>query len=84
MRQKSELTWIGKSKHSRLEPRTLLENLKMSCHDKYRARKNDIFDNHLISGGSVKSQFHTNYKLDMGYLPDFVAETDAMIFMVET
>jgi hypothetical protein len=47
-KQKLELTWIGKEKRPKLEPRILLENSEKSYHAKHRVTDSDIFDNRLI------------------------------------
>ena len=52
-KQKLELTWIGKDKRPRLEPRILLEDLEKSYHAKERVTENDIFDNKLIFGDNL-------------------------------
>ena len=52
-RQKLELTWIGKEKRPRLEPRILLEDPEKSYHAKHRVSDNDIFDNRLIFGDNL-------------------------------
>ena len=44
-KQKLELTWIGKDKRPRLEPRILLEDPEKSYHAKERVTENDMFDN---------------------------------------
>ncbi|MDP1558250.1 MAG: hypothetical protein Q8L82_04985 [Nitrosomonas sp.] len=49
-KQKLELTWIGKEKRPKLEPRILLEEPERSYHAKHRVTENDIFDNRLIFG----------------------------------
>lgn len=46
--QKLELTWIGKEKRPKLEPRILLEDAEKSYHAKHRFSDSDIFDNRLI------------------------------------
>ncbi len=46
-KQKLELTWIGKEKTPKLEPRILLEDTKLSYHAKQRYGENDIFDKGL-------------------------------------
>lgn len=51
-KQKLELTWIGKEKRPRLEPRILLEDTEKSYHAKYRV-EDDIFDNKLIFGDNL-------------------------------
>jgi adenine-specific DNA-methyltransferase len=53
MKQKLELTWIGKEKRPKLEPRILLEDPEKSCHAKHRMSDNDIFDNRLIFGDNL-------------------------------
>jgi len=50
---KLELTWIGKEKRPRLEPRILLEETKKSYHAKARVSDIDIFDNRLIFGDNL-------------------------------
>ena len=52
-KQKLELTWIGKDKRPRLEPRILLEDPEKSYHAKERVSENDIFDNKLIFGDNL-------------------------------
>jgi len=52
-KQKLELTWIGKEKLPKLEPRILLENPEMSYHAKHRMSDKDIFDNRLIFGDNL-------------------------------
>lgn len=52
-RQKLELTWIGKEKRPKLEPRILLEDPSRSYHAKHRVADNDIFDNRLIFGDNL-------------------------------
>ena len=52
-KQKLELTWVGKDKHSRLEPRILLEDPEKSYHAKERVTENDVFDNKLIFGDNL-------------------------------
>ena len=48
-----ELTWIGKEKRPRLEPRILLEEPDRSYHARHRVTDNDIFDNKLIFGDNL-------------------------------
>ena len=50
---KLELTWIGKDKRPRLEPRILLEDSSLSYHAKSQVSENDIFDNKLIFGDNL-------------------------------
>ncbi|MYM34054.1 site-specific DNA-methyltransferase [Duganella sp. FT94W] len=53
MRQKLELTWIGKDARPKLEPRILLSDPKLSYHAKHRVSGDDIFDNQLIFGDNL-------------------------------
>ncbi len=50
---KLELTWIGKDKRPKLEPRILLEDPAKSYHASHRVTDNDIFDNKLIFGDNL-------------------------------
>lgn len=50
---KLELTWIGKDKRPKLEPRILLEDPELSYHAKHKVSDNDIFDNKLIFGDNL-------------------------------
>ena len=50
---KLELTWIGKDKRPKLEPRILLEDPSKSYHAEHRVSDNDIFDNKLIFGDNL-------------------------------
>jgi len=50
---KLELTWIGKDRRPRLEPRILLEDPELSYAAKHRVSENDIFDNMLIHGDNL-------------------------------
>lgn len=52
-KQKLELTWIGKEKRPKLEPRILLEDSERSHHAKHRVTDKDIFDNRLIFGDNL-------------------------------
>ena len=52
-KQRLELTWIGKEKTPRLEPRILLEDMEKSHHAENRVSDNDIFDNKLIFGDNL-------------------------------
>ena len=52
-KQKLELTWIGKEKRPKLEPRILLEDSDKSYHAKQRVSDSDIFDNCLIFGDNL-------------------------------
>ncbi len=53
MKQKLELTWIGKDARPKLEPRILLEEPGRSYHAKHRVTEGDIFDNRLIFGDNL-------------------------------
>lgn len=53
MRQKLELTWIGKDARPKLEPRILLEDPNKSYHAKLRVSEADSFDNRLIFGDNL-------------------------------
>jgi adenine-specific DNA-methyltransferase len=52
-KQKLELTWIGKDKRPKLEPRILLEDSARSYHAKQRVTDKDLFDNRLIFGDNL-------------------------------
>ena len=52
-KNKLELTWIGKDKRPKLEPRILLEDSKKSYHAKQHVTDNDVFDNKLIFGDNL-------------------------------
>lgn len=52
-KQKLELTWIGKDKRPKLEPRILLEDPEKSYHARRRVTEDDIFDNRLIFGDNL-------------------------------
>ncbi len=52
-KQKLELTWVGKEKRPKLEPRILLEDLTKSYHASHRVTDRDIFDNRLIFGDNL-------------------------------
>lgn len=52
-KQKLELTWIGKEKRPKLEPRILLEDPEKSYHAGHRVSDDDIFDNRLIFGDNL-------------------------------
>ena len=52
-KQKLELTWVGKEKRPKLEPRILLEDPEKSYHAKHRVADSDIFDNRLIFGDNL-------------------------------
>ncbi len=53
MKTRLELTWVGKEKRPRLEPRILLEDPEKSYHAKHRVTNDDIFDNRLIFGDNL-------------------------------
>jgi adenine-specific DNA-methyltransferase len=50
---KLELTWIGKDKRPKLEPRILLEDPSKSYHASHKISDDDIFDNKLIFGDNL-------------------------------
>lgn len=50
---KLELTWIGKDKRPKLEPRILLEDQELSYHASHKVSESDIFDNKLIFGDNL-------------------------------
>ena len=52
-KQKLELTWVGKDKRPRLEPRVLVEDSSKSHHANVRRGKGDVFDNLLIHGDNL-------------------------------
>ena len=52
-KQKLELTWIGKDKRPKLEPRILVEDAEKSYHARQRVTDKDIFDNQLIFGDNL-------------------------------
>ena len=52
-KQKLELTWIGKEKRPKLEPRILLEDPEKSFHATHRFSDSDIFNNRLIFGDNL-------------------------------
>jgi adenine-specific DNA-methyltransferase len=52
-KQKLELTWIGKDKRPKLEPRILLEDPARSYHAGRRVSDGDLFDNRLIFGDNL-------------------------------
>lgn len=52
-KQKLELTWIGKDKRPKLEPRILLEDPARSYHASHHVTEGDIFDNRLIFGDNL-------------------------------
>lgn len=53
LKQKLELTWIGKENRPRLEPRILLEDPSRSYHARQRVSDKDLFDNRLIFGDNL-------------------------------
>lgn len=50
---KLELTWIGKDKRPKLEPRILVEDSSKSYHASHKMSEHDIFDNKLIYGDNL-------------------------------
>ena len=53
LKQKLELTWIGKENRAKLEPRILLEEPERSYHAAQRVTDADIYDNLLIQGDNL-------------------------------
>lgn len=53
MKQKLELTWIGKENRPNLEPRILLHDPARSYHAAHRVTGSDQFDNRLIFGDNL-------------------------------
>ncbi len=53
VKNKLELTWIGKDNRPKLEPRILLENAAKSWHANHRVTDTDFFDNRLIFGDNL-------------------------------
>ena len=52
-KQKLELTWIGKDKRPKLEPRIRVEDPEKSYHAHHRVSEQDLFDNRLIFGDNL-------------------------------
>jgi adenine-specific DNA-methyltransferase len=52
-KQRLELTWIGKERRPKLEPRILLEDPDRSYHAAHRVTDHDLFDNRLIFGDNL-------------------------------
>jgi adenine-specific DNA-methyltransferase len=52
-KQRLELTWIGKERRPKLEPRILLEDPDLSYHAAHRVTDHDLFDNRLIFGDNL-------------------------------
>lgn len=50
---KLELTWIGKDKKAKLEPRILLEDPSLTYHATKKFEATDIYDNQLIFGDNL-------------------------------
>lgn len=50
---KLELTWIGKNKQEKLEPRILLEDKDLSYRASNRVSDHDVFDNKIIFGDNL-------------------------------
>lgn len=55
VKHKPELTWIGKEKRPKLQPRILLEDSEKSYHAPHHITDNDIFDNQIIFGENLKA-----------------------------
>ena len=65
-KQKLELTWIGKEKRPKLEPRILLEAPDKSYHAQHRVTENDTFDNRLIFGDNLLALKALSSKISRG------------------
>ena len=52
-KQKLELTWIGKEKRQKVEPRILVEDASLTFHANKKVTDNDLFDNKLIFGDNL-------------------------------
>lgn len=52
-KNKLELTWVGKARRPKLEPRILLECERKSYHASCRVGYDDNFDNRLIFGDNL-------------------------------
>ena len=50
---KLELTWIGKEKKPKLEPRVMIEDFEKSYYAEQRVSEKDIYDNMLIFGDNL-------------------------------
>lgn len=53
LKQKLELTWIGKNSYQRIEPRILMEDPDKSFHAEKKVTEYDLFDNRLIFGDNL-------------------------------
>ena len=53
IRNRLELTWIGKEKRPRLEPRVLVEDLALSHQAAHRITDQDIYSNKLVFGDNL-------------------------------
>ncbi|MBX7134974.1 MAG: hypothetical protein K1X67_20085 [Fimbriimonadaceae bacterium] len=53
MKQKLELTCVGKDVRPRLEPRILMGDASLSYHAAERVGEGDLFDNRLIFGDNL-------------------------------
>ena len=53
VKQKLELTWIGKDEITKLEPRILIEDIEHSYHASQRHSDSDLFENKLIYGDNL-------------------------------
>lgn len=51
--KKIELTWIGKDKRPKLEPRIMVGEAEKLYHARQRVTDTDIFDNRLIFGDNL-------------------------------
>ena len=52
-KKKLELTWIGKSKFSKIEPRILIEDTDFSYRSIKKSSLKDLYDNKLIFGDNL-------------------------------
>jgi len=63
---KLELTWIGKEKKPKLEPRVLIEDFEKSYYAEQRISEKDIYDNMLIFGDNLLALKALDSKLHGG------------------
>jgi adenine-specific DNA-methyltransferase len=53
VKEKLELTWLGKETRPKLEPRILRNDASRSHHAKHRVSELDLFENRLIFGDNL-------------------------------
>jgi adenine-specific DNA-methyltransferase len=53
LKQRLELTWVGKHVQPRLEPRVLIEDAALSYRARVRHSSKDVFENRLIRGDNL-------------------------------